>query len=62
VRFRLVVDESNRTLLTGSHCSEVAVKAGLTVYKCEFCSNTDPQIISFLETEGEGRKKRNRLG
>ncbi len=32
MRFRLVVDESNWPLLTGGHCSEVAVKAGLTVY------------------------------
>jgi hypothetical protein len=33
VRFRLVVDESNHPLLTGGCCSEVAIKAGLTVYK-----------------------------
>jgi len=32
VRFRLVVDESNLPLLTGGRCSEVAVKAGLTVF------------------------------
>ncbi len=30
VRFRLVFDESNQPLLTGGHCSEVVVKAGLT--------------------------------
>jgi hypothetical protein len=31
VRVRLVVNESNRLLLTGGCCSEVVVKAGLTV-------------------------------
>jgi hypothetical protein len=31
VRFRLVVDESNRPLLTGGRCSEVAVRSGLAV-------------------------------
>jgi hypothetical protein len=30
-RFRLVVDELNRPLLTGGRCSEVVVKAALTV-------------------------------
>jgi hypothetical protein len=30
VGFRLVSDESNRTLLTGGRCSEVVFKAGLT--------------------------------
>ena len=31
VRFRLVVDEPNWLLLTCGRCSEVVVKAGLTV-------------------------------
>ncbi len=29
VRIRLVLDESNRPLLTCGHCSEVVIKAGL---------------------------------
>ncbi len=33
MRFRLVVDESNRPVLTGGCCSVVIVKAGLTVIK-----------------------------
>ena len=33
VRFRLVIEESNWPLLTGGRCSEVVVKASLTV-KC----------------------------
>jgi hypothetical protein len=32
VTFLLVVDESNWPLLKGGRCSEVDVKAGLTVY------------------------------
>jgi hypothetical protein len=31
VRFRLVVDESKRLVLTGGRCSVVIVKAGLTL-------------------------------
>jgi hypothetical protein len=31
VRFRLVIDELNWSLLTGGRCSVVTVKAGLTV-------------------------------
>ncbi len=38
VRFRLVVDESNRPLLTDGHCSEVVVKAVLTVPTIEGCN------------------------
>ncbi len=32
VRFKLVADDSNQPLLTCGRCSEVVVKAGLTVY------------------------------
>jgi hypothetical protein len=32
VRFRLAVDDSNWPLLTGDHCPEVVIKAGLIVY------------------------------
>ncbi len=32
MRFRLAVNEPNWPLLTGGRCSEVVVKAGLTVH------------------------------
>ncbi len=41
VRFWLAVDESNRPLLTGGRCSEVAVKAGLTVYLFLFLNTSN---------------------
>ena len=42
VRFRLVIDEQNWPLLTGGRCSEVVVKAGLTVHQNKYfkLSNT----------------------
>ena len=51
VRLRLVVDESNRPLLAGDRCSEVAVKAGLSVllnFKPYF-SQSYYLLLSFLE-------------
>ena len=42
MRFRLVIDELNWSLLTGGRCSVVTVKAGLTVIsKNNFYSKDD---------------------
>jgi hypothetical protein len=37
VRLRLAVAELYRSLVTGGHCSEVAVKVGWIVYKVKSC-------------------------
>jgi hypothetical protein len=47
VRLRLVVDDSNQPLLTCGRCSEVVVKASLTVYLFWF-EKILCQRISFL--------------
>ncbi len=64
VRIRLVIDESNWPLLTGSHCLEVAVKADLTVYKCEKTCKRRKFLIWKKNRGGRGGigRRRERLG
>jgi hypothetical protein len=39
LRFRLVIDESNRPLFTGGCCSELVIKASLTVQNILFLTS-----------------------
>ncbi len=68
VRFKVVVDESNWSLLTGSRCSEEVVKAGLTVFNLvlsiiiiilwrKFISTRLVQLQKMWEEERKKTKK-----
>ena len=52
VRFKLVIDESNQSLLTSGRCSEVVVMAGLTVlhmYYFNIIFNDKFLVFNLLE-------------
>ena len=52
MRFKLVIDESNQSLLTSGRCSEVVVMAGLTVlhmYYFNIIFNDKFLVFNLLE-------------